>query len=701
VSERGVADRTGAMMMMTTSATSRAVSTRASARRSEATTTMKKMTMAMTMATGGRARVVVTTRRRDAIVVAVVGKRSESDVEERTRVRSEEASALMGRTGGSATRVGLVALAAALAATRAEPALAAMDAQGAMGWVAGLFAWIPNAMSTPEAKELFLYTLKTLISWGIPTVTVAAGAFFAISASRRGGPKGEKSGPFGFIKGGGAGSKPRTEPYLEIKRMNDKLDSYSLSFEAATVSEIQAERRRKSMDFSKKFGAALGSLSEDERDAIFEANKKWAMTDKRLMEQMNQLLAQMRAAALESGGKRSKSNGEESSDSEEGDEGEKGGFKNPFGGDKVTKLTKKLSKVAAERASAEDAYLQAVGAALPKSRRDSLMKLLSDPRAIAGWQTNTDVLALNPETDENSKLKKKHVFVLNFFGDVRASQAEQLREEVTGLLRSAKKERGDEVVLRLNTGGGTVTGYGLAAAQLTRIKDAGLKLTICVEQVAASGGYMMACVADEIVASPFAVLGSIGVISEQPNVYERLLREGIEFQTVTAGKFKRTLTPTKKVTKEDLAKSKKDIEDVLVLFKDFVAENRPALDIENVATGETWFGKDALSRNLVDKLKTSDDVLLDLLAGGAEIFSVQLKQPSPAATLFGGAGANAATWQWDILQRMALGVADYAGSYGSTTQRGMARGPMMIDVNRAADNVVAYDEETDSYIDTV
>ena len=238
-------------------------------------------------------------------------------------------------------------------------------------------------------------------------------------------------------------------------------------------------------------------------------------------------------------------------------------------------------------------------------------------------------------------------------------------------------------------------------AQLTRIKEAGLKLTICVEQVAASGGYMMACVADEIVASPFAVLGSIGVISEQPNVYERLQREGIEFQTVTAGKFKRTLTPTKKVTKEDLAKSKKDIEDVLVLFKDFVGENRPSLDIENVATGETWFGKDALKRNLVDKLKTSDDVLLELLGAGAEIFSVQLKQPSPAQSFFGGAGASA-SWQWDILQRVALSVADYAGS--ANTQS-MARGPMMIDASRSAENVIAYDDEyadsvkNDNYID--
>ena len=546
-----------------------------------------------------------------------------------------------------------------------------------------------------------MYTLKTLISWGVPSATVAAGAFFLIASSRRGGRRDREkgSGPFGFIKGGGAGAKPRTEPYLEIKRMNDKLDGYSLSFEAATVSEMQAERRRKNMEFSKKFGAALGSLSEDECNAILEANKKWTMTDKRLMDQMNELLAQMRATSLESGGKRAKSDteSEDSEKSEPDGETKSSGFKNPFGGDKLAGLTKKLSKLTADRAAAEDAYLQTVGAALPKARRESLMKLLSDPREIAGWQMNADVLALNPETDQNSKIKKKHVFVLNFFGDVRASQAEQLREEVTGLLRSAKKERGDEVVLRLNTGGGTVTGYGLAAAQLMRIKDAGLKLTICVEQVAASGGYMMACVADEIVASPFAVLGSIGVISEQPNVYERLQREGIEFQTVTAGKFKRTLTPTKKVTKEDLEKSKKDIEDVLVLFKGFVAENRPTLDIDNVATGETWFGKDALSRNLVDKLKTSDDVLLDLLSAGAEIFSVQLKQPSPAATLFGGAGANASSWQWDILQRVALSVADYAAS--STTTQGMTRGPMIVDPARVADNVIAYDEGNDFYVD--
>jgi len=245
-------------------------------------------------------------------------------------------------------------------------------------------------------------------------------------------------------------------------------------------------------------------------------------------------------------------------------------------------------------------------------------------KTAPAWDSLNDPVALaSPEKESH-----KNVFLLKFNGDVQASQVKTLRQEVTAVIRNAKKD--DEVVLILNTGGGTVTGYGLAAAQLTRLKQAGLKLSICVEQVAASGGYMMACTADKIFASPFAVLGSIGVISEQPNLYERLKREGIEFQTVTAGKFKRTLTPFKKPTEEDFNKNKEDIEQVLVLFKNFVAEQRPQVNIEEVATGETWFGPDALKRGLVDELKTVDDVLLDLLEAGAEIFSVTFN-PARAA----------------------------------------------------------------------
>jgi signal peptide peptidase SppA len=305
---------------------------------------------------------------------------------------------------------------------------------------------------------------------------------------------------------------------------------------------------------------------------------------------------------------------------------------------------------------------------------------------------------------------KPHAFVLTFNGDVRASQAAALREEVTAVLRSAKKARGDEVVLILNTGGGTVTGYGLAAAQLTRIRDAGLKLTVCVEQVAASGGYMMACVADRLVASPFAVLGSIGVISEVPNVYERLQREGIQFETVTAGKFKRTLTPTKKIDPEDVAKSKADIEDVLVLFKSFVAEQRPTLDIDVVATGETWFGADALKRGLCDELKTTDDVLLDALAAGAEIFSVKFRPPKTGpAALLGGGDASAATVSpnsWAAIRTLALGVAGFAAAAGGIEGDGMIGGvggrgagaggsPLLVDAADAADKVMARDRRFD------
>ena len=221
----------------------------------------------------------------------------------------------------------------------------------------------------------------------------------------------------------------------------------------------------------------------------------------------------------------------------------------------------------------------------------------------------------------------KNLYVTRFPGDVTASQLNELREEVTGILQVAKP--GDEALLILQSGGGTVTGYGLAAAQLQRFKAKNIKLTVCVEQVAASGGYMMCCTADRIVASPFAVLGSIGVISEVPNAYERLQREGIEFATITAGKYKRTVTPTKKVTKEDLKKSTEDINEIFNLFKSFVASQRPQLDIENVATGETWFGEDALARGLCDELATADDVLLDFVDQGYDLYEVAY-DPTPA-----------------------------------------------------------------------
>ena len=297
-----------------------------------------------------------------------------------------------------------------------------------------------------------------------------------------------------------------------------------------------------------------------------------------------------------------------------------------------------LADATKEQQVAELDYLGVVASHLPDDvARRRLGQLASEGRDGTLEGSLSDALSFLRNSTE-----AKRAYVLQFDGDPAASQTANLREEVTAVLKTADASRGDEVVLKLTTGGGTVTGYGLAAAQLLRLKDAGLKLTVCVEQVAASGGYMMACCGDRIIASPFAVLGSIGVITDIPNAYERLKQEGIEFQTVTAGDFKRTVTPTKKVTKEDLAKTEADIKEIFSLFKTFVKGQRPSLDIEKVATGETWFGQDALDRHLCDELRTFDDVKLDLFEAGAEVLQVSYAPPpnTPLEALLQPAGSS-------------------------------------------------------------
>lgn len=199
-------------------------------------------------------------------------------------------------------------------------------------------------------------------------------------------------------------------------------------------------------------------------------------------------------------------------------------------------------------------------------------------------------------------------FVLDFHGDIRASAVSALREAVTAVLAIA--EKGDEVVVRLESPGGVVHGYGLAASQLQRIRDADVTLVACVDKVAASGGYMMACVAERIVAAPFAILGSIGVVAQIPNFHRLLKRNDIDFEVLTAGEYKRTLTVFGENTDKGRSKFIEDLEDTHELFKEFVIENRPAVDIAGVATGEIWFGRRALDKNLIDEIATSDDWLV-------------------------------------------------------------------------------------------
>jgi serine protease SohB len=204
---------------------------------------------------------------------------------------------------------------------------------------------------------------------------------------------------------------------------------------------------------------------------------------------------------------------------------------------------------------------------------------------------------------------RPRLFVLDFKGDIRASAAASLREEISAVLRVAKPV--DQVLLRLENSGGTVHEHGFAASQLLRLKQHGLKLLVAVDKVAASGGYLMACVADRLIAAPFAIVGSIGVLAQLPNFHRLLEDKGIDFEQITAGRYKRTVTMFGKNTDEGRAKLQQELEDVHELFKKQIREHRPQVDLERVATGEHWYGVRALDLKLVDELRTSDDLLLE------------------------------------------------------------------------------------------
>jgi serine protease SohB len=203
---------------------------------------------------------------------------------------------------------------------------------------------------------------------------------------------------------------------------------------------------------------------------------------------------------------------------------------------------------------------------------------------------------------------RARMFVIDFKGDVQASEVANLREEITAILAVA--DESDEVLIRLESPGGVVHGYGLAASQLQRVRNRNIPLTVAVDKVAASGGYMMACIANQVIAAPFAILGSIGVVAQIPNFHRLLQKNEIDYEVLTAGEYKRTMTVFGENTDKAREKFLDDLEDVHVLFKDFVTEHRPEVKIEEVATGEAWFGRRALDRNLVDELKTSDEYIV-------------------------------------------------------------------------------------------
>ncbi len=258
--------------------------------------------------------------------------------------------------------------------------------------------------------------------------------------------------------------------------------------------------------------------------------------------------------------------------------------------------------------------------------------------------------------DKKAAIEKKRVYVLNFDGDMQASAADNLRHEITALLSVAKPT--DEVVLRLESGGGMVHSYGLASSQLARIRDAQIPLTVCVDKVAASGGYMMACIGDKILSAPFAAIGSIGVVAQIPNIHRLLKKNNIDVEILTAGDYKRTLTMLGENTEPAREKFKQELQTTHDLFKQFVARFRPQLDIDAVATGEVWLGTDAQRLALVDELQTSDEYI-SKQADEADIYLLEFTHKKSLQERVGlSAGAaveHIADKGWERLQQRFMG----------------------------------------------
>ena len=292
---------------------------------------------------------------------------------------------------------------------------------------------------------------------------------------------------------------------------------------------------------------------------------------------------------------------------------------------------KERSKRPPAPAQAESAEAPAEDAAPAGDDEDASEPAISATPAEKDAEAKTATTTAGQQTDHR-------VFVLTFDGDIAASGVEALRQEVSAVLGAA--QAGDEVVVRVESAGGAVHGYGLAASQLARIRSRGVTLTVAVDKVAASGGYLMAAVADRILAAPFAVVGSIGVVAQIPNVHRLLKKHDVDVEVHTAGRFKRTLDVLGENTEQGRAKLREELEDVHALFQEYVSSWRPKLDLEAVSTGEHWYGQRALDRALVDELVTSDEYLARACER-ADVFEVAWTVPKRPLERLAGQFASA------------------------------------------------------------
>jgi len=456
----------------------------------------------------------------------------------------------------------------------------------------------PQAEEVSNLKNLGMLAVVGLVLLPIIKLTVGGGVFLSTFQYLQKEKKNSKrGGQLAELLGGEKDELAKVS--FEVTRVNDSMVSSTAALMEQTQSPLAAERLRETAREARitaGWSSMVVNLHPDKREKVKKALEAYSKAEEDRRFDLISARKDMREAMLKRG--------------------------LPFAG-LFTRI--RVENLATDQYYHEIKLLETLKSELSEPEIKALVKALDGSDLL-----HVPPAALDAQPDT--------VYVLNFVGDTQASGVAALEKEVSAILGLVMPP--NEVIMRVTSPGGTVTGYGLASAEMKRLTKAGIKLTVCIDQLAASGGYLMACVADQIFASPYAAIGSIGVVAQQPNFAERLDREGIEFITTTAGKWKRTVTPFNKPSEEDLAKQKEDIKMVYVQFADTVKRNRPHLDIDQVATGEVWYGSDALSRGLVDALKTSSEYILERIQAGAEVFDLKYKpQKAGIAGLLGASAA--------------------------------------------------------------
>lgn len=440
---------------------------------------------------------------------------------------------------------------------------------------------------------------------------------------------------------------PLEEKRLTVTRLNDELVSMRAAILEQTDGALAAEelrretRRQRFLQGWDRCVRSVG-LTEDERRAVGEAVRSFADKEAERRER----LQESRQSWLDANAE----------------------------GNVLAQWAQRaaIGRVTSEELELQDKLLGKVKEALPdKDKQKRVLEDLSSRGALEALLSSGG----EPHAESHAG-GGGGVYVLSFDGDPAASQGALLSQEINAILSLPTKP--EEVVLRLKSPGGTVTGYGLAGAQLLRLRDHGVRLTVCVDELAASGGYLMACVADRILCSPFGAIGSIGVIAAVPNFGDRLEREGLKVIETTAGKWKRTVVPYREPSQEERAKAEQDISVVYEQFRGWVKQNRPSVDIDLVATGEVWYGKEALERGLVDELMTSSEYLLQRAATDKkEVLAVSYK-PKAASQTSGALGAAIEGAVRGALadgaQSLASELVDASGARGAAWPLGPAAG---------------------------